>query len=83
MKKYPLLLTLIGNILVLIASNTGANAATLQSPVGLPDSLAQPPKTGIAPSDSNPTSPTDPTSPTFNPQGIQSILSSGGNLSNE
>jgi hypothetical protein len=75
MKQHPLLLTILGNLILPIAAIAGANAATLQPPVTIPDSLAQPPETGIAPSNSNPTS------PTFNPQGIQSILSSGGNLS--
>jgi hypothetical protein len=67
MKKYPLLLTILGHITLLMTAISGANAATLQPPVTIPDS--------IAPSD------TPTANPTFNPQGIQSILSSNGNLS--
>jgi hypothetical protein len=71
MKKYPLLLTILGNITLLMTAISGANAATLQPPVTIPDSIA-------------PTDPTDPSKQpsTFNPQGIQSILSNPGNLSN-
>jgi hypothetical protein len=75
LKKHSLLLTIVGNIILLITAISGANAATLQSPFGLPDS--------IAPSDPT-ANPIDPTNlpPTFNPQGIQSILSNPGNLPN-
>jgi hypothetical protein len=68
MKKHLLL-----TIALLITAISGANAASLQPSVTIPAS--------IAPGDSTPTSPTDPNSPTFNPSGIQSILSSNGNLS--
>jgi hypothetical protein len=75
LKKYSLLLTIVGNIILLVTAISGANAATLQPPFGLPDS--------IAPSDPT-ANPIDPTNlpPTFNPQGIQSILSNPGNLPN-
>ena len=80
MKKHSLLLTIAGNIILLGTAISGASAAQLQPQMVLPESLAQPPETGIAPG----TIIVDPASlpPTFKPQGIQSILSNPGNLSN-
>jgi hypothetical protein len=76
MKKYPLLLTIAfmsGFVMSLLP--LGAEAATLGG-------TANPLPSSVAPGDTPTANPTDPTAnPTFNPQGIQSILSSNGNLS--
>jgi hypothetical protein len=77
MKKYPLLLTIAfmsGFVMSLLP--LGAEAATLGG-------TANPLPSSVAPDDTPTANPTDPTAnPTFNPQGIQSILSNPGNLSN-
>ena len=77
MKKYPLLLTISfmsGFLMSLLP--LGAEAATLGG-------TANPLPSSVAPGDTPTANPTDPTAnPTFNPQGIQSILSNPGNLSN-
>jgi hypothetical protein len=70
MKKYPLLLTIAfmsGFLMSLLP--LGAEAATLGG-------TANPLPSSVAPGD------TPTANPTFNPQGIQSILSNPGNLSN-
>ena len=67
MNKYPLLLTIAGNIIVLTAAISGASAATLQPPVTIPDSIA----------------PTDPTAnPQNTNKAVSSIMSATGDANN-